>query len=90
MMTIENRMTIEAKDVLSVEVRCKCGSSVTTPLGRCLNEPSACQTCGSSWLQFQEEFKQLTQLASLLRSLGSEQAQTLPFTARFVIEGGRQ
>ncbi|MGA2672353.1 MAG: hypothetical protein ABSE99_03915 [Terracidiphilus sp.] len=90
MMTIENRTTIEAKDVSAIEVRCKCGSSVTTPLGRLNSEPSECPTCGASWSQFHEDLKKLTDLASLLRSLGSEQAQALPFSLRFVIASGGQ
>ncbi len=91
-MTIETRTTIEPNDVVAVEVLCKgCGCSTSTPLGRWRIEPSGCGNCGAKWGFVESDFRQLSQLISLLRSFGSTQAaETLPFKLRFEIAQPRK
>jgi len=83
-MTIENRGTIEPKDVTAIEFECnKCHTKTVRPLNADLNVPGVCGNCQSQFMVEGQEPNDLRILFNLLiRQANAKQ----PYTLRFEIK----
>lgn len=88
-MTSEVRTTIEASDVIAIEIQCKeCGSRSSNSLTKWRASLTGCGNCGANWGHLDNEFKELYYLVGMLRKFGGEHAKNaLPFVLRFEVLG---
>ncbi len=88
-MTSEVRTTIEASDVIAIEIQCKeCGTRSSYPLKNWRIAPNGCGNCGAHWGHLDSEFQQLSHLIAMLKVFGSDRPKNpLPFALRFEVSG---
>jgi len=69
-MTPQQIIRIDAKELTALEVRCKCGSTMTLPLQRNLRERLSCVGCNTQlWSGEMEQDKTYFTVLGLIRSL---------------------
>jgi len=58
-MSIENKILVGHSDVLSIQYTCcRCGTSLTIPLGKHEHVPNGCAACGTPWSSSMSDPKQ--------------------------------
>jgi len=82
--TLETRLLIGLKDILSVQFECRCGARVTRDPEKADRIPAQCGQCGTPW-QTGDEESPVYLFVRALRNL--RQAGETPFSIRLETNG---